>query len=132
MRGLYELGDQHRAEYVARREAINAQLSTLTPARSQTSNRAACRLGYRTQRTPSSGACSSTIFVTQRTAVYRRGEARRGSACGGHFIVGFGAGATAGRTGRTSGASGATGFGASRGAAGLAGAAEFHDGRLDA
>jgi hypothetical protein len=32
MRDLYELGDLHRAEYVARREAINAELSALTPA----------------------------------------------------------------------------------------------------
>jgi hypothetical protein len=32
MRDLYELGDLRRAEYVARREAINAELSALTPA----------------------------------------------------------------------------------------------------
>jgi site-specific DNA recombinase len=32
MRDLYELGDLHRAEYVARRDAINAELSALTPA----------------------------------------------------------------------------------------------------
>jgi hypothetical protein len=32
MRDLYELGGLHRAEYVARREAINAELSALTPA----------------------------------------------------------------------------------------------------
>jgi hypothetical protein len=32
MRDLYELGDLHRTEYVARREAINAELSALTPA----------------------------------------------------------------------------------------------------
>jgi hypothetical protein len=32
MRDLYELGDLHRAECVARRDAINAELSALTPA----------------------------------------------------------------------------------------------------
>jgi hypothetical protein len=32
MRDLYELGDLHRTEYVARRDAINAELSALTPA----------------------------------------------------------------------------------------------------
>jgi hypothetical protein len=32
MRDLYELGDLHRAEYVARRDAINAELTVLTPA----------------------------------------------------------------------------------------------------
>lgn len=32
MRDLYELGDLHRAEYIARRDAINAELSALTPA----------------------------------------------------------------------------------------------------
>ena len=32
MRDLYELGDIHRPEYVARRDAVNAELSALTPA----------------------------------------------------------------------------------------------------
>ena len=32
MRDLYQVGDLHRAEYVARREAINAELSALMPA----------------------------------------------------------------------------------------------------
>lgn len=31
MRDLYEPGDLHRAEYVARCEAINAELSALAP-----------------------------------------------------------------------------------------------------
>jgi hypothetical protein len=32
MRDLYEVGDLHRAEYVARRDAIHTELSALTPA----------------------------------------------------------------------------------------------------
>ncbi len=32
MRDLYELGDLHRAEYIARRDAINTELTALTPA----------------------------------------------------------------------------------------------------
>jgi hypothetical protein len=31
MRDLYELGDLQRCEYVARRNAINAELNALTP-----------------------------------------------------------------------------------------------------